>query len=253
MTRIPTVIITGVASGIGAGTARVCAAAGWQIVLVDCDESGLEQVAESLPVPTRCVLGDVGTAECAIAARDAALALGEGHIDAAIAVAGIMPHGPLAEFSHDEWQRVQRVNVDSVFLLAQHVLPVMAEAGGGAFVATSSAMASQTEPGYEAYTASKAAVIGLVKSLAVSYAKTGVRVNAISPGWVNTPMNDRLAQEMGGWEALRPTIERQQPTGEPASSEDIGQVAKFLASPESAAITGANIACDGAATAFIGG
>ena len=108
-----------------------------------------------------------------------------------------------------------------------------------------------TEPGYEAYTSSKAAVIGLSKSIAVSYAEKGIRCNAICPGWVDTAMNRSLAEELGGMDKLTPIIKQQQPLGRMATTREIGYAVLFLASDESKAVTGSTLYIDGASSAAI--
>jgi NAD(P)-dependent dehydrogenase (short-subunit alcohol dehydrogenase family) len=127
----------------------------------------------------------------------------------------------------------------------------MLERGHGAIVNTSSVMADLTEPGYEAYTTSKAGIIGLTKALAVSYATQGIRVNCICPGWVDTPMNQRLAEELGGMEHLTPIILKQQPNGRMLSTREIGNAVAFLASDEASGITGTALYVDGGASAAI--
>jgi NAD(P)-dependent dehydrogenase (short-subunit alcohol dehydrogenase family) len=112
-------------------------------------------------------------------------------------------------------------------------------------------MAFLTEPGYEAYTTSKAGIIGLTKALAVSYAGQGIRVNCICPGWVDTPMNQQLAEELGGLENLIPIIQRQQPLPRLITPREVGQAVCFLASDDASAITGAVLCVDGAASAAI--
>jgi len=123
--------------------------------------------------------------------------------------------------------------------------------GAGSIINTSSVMATLTEPGYEAYTSSKAAVIGLTKAIAVSYAERGVRCNCVCPGWVDTPLNQRLAADLGGMEKLYPIIKAQQPLGRMASTREVGYAVLFLASDESSAVTGSALYVDGASSAAI--
>ena len=127
----------------------------------------------------------------------------------------------------------------------------MLERGKGSIINTSSVMATLTEPGYEAYTSSKAAVIGLSKSIAVSYADRGIRCNALCPGWVDTAMNLKLAEELGGLDKLTPLIKQQQPLARMATTREVANCVLFLASDESSAVTGSALYVDGASTAAI--
>jgi NAD(P)-dependent dehydrogenase (short-subunit alcohol dehydrogenase family) len=123
--------------------------------------------------------------------------------------------------------------------------------GGGSIINTSSVMATLTEPGYEAYSTSKAAAIGFTKTVAVSYAEQGVRCNCICPGWVDTPMNRKVAEDLGGMDKLYPIIKAQQPLGRMATTREVGYAVLFLASDESSAVTGSALYVDGAASAAI--
>ncbi len=122
-----------------------------------------------------------------------------GQIDAVFNNAGIMPTGELTTFAESTWDDVLDVNVKSMYLMCKAVIPHMLARGSGSIINTSSVMATLTEPGDEAYTTSKSAVIGLTKAIAVSYAEQGIRCNCICPGWVDTPLNQRVAEELGRW------------------------------------------------------
>jgi len=136
--------------------------------------------------------------------------------------------------------------------MCKAVVPHMLQRRQGSIINMSSVMAVLTEPGYEAYSASKSGVIGLTKALAVSYAEHGIRCNCICPGWVDTPLNQRLAVDLGGVEQLNRVIKHQQPLGRMASTREVGNAALFLASDEASAITGSALFVDGAASAAIG-
>jgi NAD(P)-dependent dehydrogenase (short-subunit alcohol dehydrogenase family) len=174
-----------------------------------------------------------------------------GGVDILFNNAGVMTSGDFREVDEAAWDDVLDINLRGMYLMCRAVLPGMLERGHGAIVNTSSVMALLTEPGYEAYTTSKAGIIGLTKALAVSYATQGIRVNCICPGWVDTPMNQRLAEELGGMEHLTPIILRQQPNGRMLSTREIGNAVAFLASDEASGITGAALYVDGGASAAI--
>jgi NAD(P)-dependent dehydrogenase (short-subunit alcohol dehydrogenase family) len=165
--------------------------------------------------------------------------------------AGIMTSGDFRDVDEAAWDDVLDINLRGFYLMSRAVIPGMLDRGSGAIVNTSSAMALMTEPGYEAYTTSKAGIIGLTKAMAVSYATQGIRVNAICPGWIDTPMNQRLAEELGGIENLTPIILRQQPNGRMLSTREVGNVVAFLASDLASGVTGAILTVDGGATAAI--
>ena len=142
-------------------------------------------------------------------------------------------------------------NVFGPHLMARAVLPAMIGQRSGSIVNTSSVMAALTEPHHEAYTTSKAAAIGLTKSLAVTYAERGIRCNAICPGWVDTPMNLALAEQMGSLEALNAVVRQQQPLGRMVTVREVAHAVLFLASDDASGITGAVLHVDGAAGSAI--
>ncbi len=246
-------IITGAASGIGAGTAEVFAEQGAKLVLVDRDGEGLARVARSLPISPEHVVtfaGDVADRETARGAERLAIEP-FGRVDILFNNAGVMTSGDFRDFDEAAWDGVLDINLRGIYLMCRAVIPGMLERGRGAIVNTASVMAFLTEPGYEAYTTSKAGIVGLTKALAVSYATQGLRVNCILPGWVDTPMNQRLAADLGGIDNLTPIILRQQPNGRMLSTREIGNAVAFLASDAASGITGAALYVDGGASAAI--
>ena len=246
-------IVTGAASGIGAGTAEVFAELGADLVLVDRDAAPLAAVAERLAARGGRVAACAGdVADPATAERAVGTALERhGGLDALFNNAGVMTSGDFREWDPERWDGLMDVNLRGIYLFCRAAVPPMLAAGGGAIVNTSSVMAFLTEPGYEAYTTSKAGIVGLTKALAVSYAAQGLRVNCIQPGWIDTPMNQRLAEELGGLEALAPVIARQQPLPRMISTREVGNLVAFLVSDLARAVTGAAIPIDGAASAAI--
>ncbi len=246
-------ILTGAASGIGRGTAELFAEHGAKLVLVDRDEAGLAETSARVKragAEAVTVCGDVS--QSSTIQRTLAAALETfGQIDVVFNNAGIMPYGDLQGVSEETWDEVQAVNVKAMFLMCKAVLPHMLAGGRGSIINTASVMATLTEPGYEAYTTSKAGVIGLSKALAVSYAEQGIRINALCPGWVETPMILKVAEDLGGMDKLYPIVKRQQPLGRMASTREVAYAVLFLASDESTAVTGSALYVDGASTAAI--
>jgi NAD(P)-dependent dehydrogenase (short-subunit alcohol dehydrogenase family) len=247
-------IITGAASGIGRGTAELFAEEGAQLVLVDRNEEALYQTAEHLLSYTgtqiRSIIGDVSSMGTISSAVETAIEA-FGRVDIAFNNAGIMPVIDVVDLSEETWDQVININLKSVFLMCKKVIPEMLKTGGGSIINTSSVMASLTEPGYAAYTSSKAGIIGLTKEVAVSYTEKGIRCNAVCPGWVDTEMNRKLAEDMGGMDKLYPIIKQQQPLGRMATVREVAYAVLFLASDESSAVSGSCLYVDGASTASI--
>ncbi len=246
-------VVTGAAAGIGQGTAELFAEHEAKLVLVDRNCTGLEAMRSRLAEAGReviAVCGDVSDPAVIDRVIEQALAA-FGRIDVVFNNAGVMPHGDLLEFSEADWDLVMSVNVKSMFLMCKAVIPHMLKQKRGSIINTSSVMATLTEPGYEGYTSSKAAIIGLTKAIAVSYAERGIRCNCVCPGWVDTPLNQQLAEELGGMDKLYPLIKQQQPTGRMASTREVGYAVLFLASDEASAVTGSALYVDGASSAAI--
>jgi dihydroanticapsin dehydrogenase len=249
-----TAIVTGAASGIGEATARLFAEHGARLVVVDQNGARLDEVTASLretaTVDITACVGDVAdrnTADRAVAMASA----GGGHVDILFNNAGIMGSNDLLEFGEEDWDRMLAVNVRSMYLMARAVLPGMLEHRSGSIVNTSSVMAFLTEPGHEAYTTSKAAIVGFTKSMAVSYAASGVRSNCVCPGWVDTPMNRELGNEAGGMDKLNAIVRQQQPLGRMVSPREVAQAVLFLASDDASGVTGVALNVDGAAGSSI--
>ncbi|MGI8483675.1 MAG: SDR family NAD(P)-dependent oxidoreductase [Thermomicrobiales bacterium] len=249
-----TAIVTGAASGIGEGTALLFAEEGARLVLVDQNGPGLRALKEALqPRSTHEILtceGDIAATDTVTRAVNLALEA-SGAIDIVVNNAGIMDSRPLADVDEDAWDRLLSVNLRSMYVMTRMVLPHMLEAGRGSVVNTSSVMAFLTESHYEAYTTSKAGIIGFTKAVAVSYAEQGIRSNCICPGWVDTPMNRQLATELGGMDALNAVVKQQQPLGRMVSTREVAQAILFLASDDASGITGVALNVDGGAGSAI--
>lgn len=248
-----TAIITGAASGIGRGTARLFAEEGARLVLVDRDEDKLNQTVEEATAAggeALAVVGDVSRRETSVRAVNAAVAQ-FGALDIVFNNAGIMPLFSVVDYPEEVWDQVMDVNLKSMFLMCKEAIPHMLKSGKGSIINTSSVNAELTEPGHVAYTSSKAGIIGLTRQIGVEYANRGIRCNAICPGWVETEMNLKLAEEMGGMEKLVPLIRQQQPLGRMAAVREVAYAVLFLASDEASAVTGSCLYVDGAASASI--
>jgi 2-keto-3-deoxy-L-fuconate dehydrogenase len=239
------VLITGAASGIGAACASWLAGHGTaQLVLVDRDSGGLNR----LGLDAATFVGDV--ADPALWQRIEAEA---GRIDGAVLNAGIASGSPIAETSLEDWRRVLSVNLDGAFLSLRTALRLMRD--GGSIVLTASVSGLKAEPGTAAYGASKAAVIHLAKVAAKEAAPRGIRVNAIAPGGVDTPIWDGLpffqgiVAQTGGREAAIEAMARMAtPLARYAAPEEIAGQIGFLLSDMARNITGAVLISDGGYT-----
>lgn len=246
-----TILVTGAASGIGLATAHALAKAGAaRLVLSDLDSAGLDRIA--LPCAVERIVGDV---------RDEALWAGAAPlldgIDHAVIGAGVPGGGPIADLSLDEWRRVMSVNLDGAFLSLRAVLRGMRarSQGGGSIVLIASAAGVKAEPGIAAYAASKAAVIQLAKVAAKEGAARGIRVNAIAPAGVETPIwdgmaffDDLVAKEGSRAAAFAAMARPATPLGRYAKPEEVAAQIAFLLSDASAFTTGSVLVTDGGYT-----
>jgi NAD(P)-dependent dehydrogenase (short-subunit alcohol dehydrogenase family) len=239
-------VVTGAASGIGEAVVRLFLEAGARVVAVDADPKLPDGFAASGRL--RYVLGDVareGTAEEYVrVALD-----GFGRIDVMINNAGVSVVKPIADHSPEEWDQVMNVNVKALYWSARAVVPVMKRQGGGLFLNTGSISSVVGIAGQGAYGPSKGAVIQVTRQMAVDYAGDGIRVNAVCPGTVDTPMLRRAAADSGDPAAFLHGLESAHPVGRIASAEEIARFFLFLASDDARFFTGAVLMIDGGFTA----
>ncbi len=242
-----TAIITGAAAGIGAASASLFASEGAQIVAVDVDRERLNRFSSQLEkAGAKClaVPADVsqrGDVEAVI--RSATQTFGR--IDILFNNAGIVPTGKLEATSEEQWDRAMAINVKSMYLFCHAVIPRMKAQGGGVILNTASATALRAVVDRACYTATKAAVIGLTKSMAVDYVRDNIRVNCLCPGTVDTPsLGGRLAAFPDPAQARKNFIARQ-PMGRFGTAEEIAQAALYLVSPAAEFVTGVAFPIDG--------
>ena len=241
------VVITGAASGIGREAALLFSDEGASVCVADVSEEAGERTASECREAFFCQV-DVASAE-SVEAMYAATAERYGGVDVLYNNAGIMPDddASVVETAPEAWQRVQDVNTKGVYLCCKYGIPRLLDRGGGSvinvasFVALVGAATSQIS-----YTASKGAVLSMSRELAVEFARRGVRVNALCPGPVETPLLMRLFEESpGAYERRRVHL----PMGRLAQAREIAYGALFLASDESSYVTGATFLVDGGLTA----
>jgi NAD(P)-dependent dehydrogenase (short-subunit alcohol dehydrogenase family) len=240
------VLITGAASGIGAATATLIANSGAKkLILLDLDEERLSDLGFTLPCERQIIIGDVADEQL----WQRADLTGLTH---AVVNAGIGAGGRIDETSFDDWRKVMSVNLDAAFLTLQAAMRAM-KSNGGAIVLTASVAGLKAEPGIAAYGASKAAVIHLARIAAKEGGPSGIRVNAIAPGgvetpiWANVPFFQALVESEGSEEAAFKAMGKAAPSplGRFGRPEEIaGQIA-FLLSDKAAFMTGACLVSDG--------
>jgi len=243
-------IVTGGASGIGRASALALAKAGAKLVVTDLDRDAAEdtaQAARSNGGEAVAVAADAGNAEDAKRCVGAAVEeFGGLHVvynNAGVALIGQDGFAP--DIDPEIWDRVIRINLSGVFYMCHYAIPEIAKAGGGSIINAASSMATVPLGGMDAYAASKGGVAMLTKSLSAGCGKLGVRVNAIGPGYVDTPMNEVIWQS----EELKAGFAGGHATGL-QSAEEIADLVVFLASDASRSLTGAMITCDRGWTAF---
>lgn len=245
-----TALVTGGNSGIGLGMANALAAAGADICIwgtnPEKNERALAELGEH-GVRTAALVCDVGDEE-AVEAGFAETVETLGKVDSVFANAGIGGGAPsFAEMTTEIWRRVMRVNLDGVFFTYRAAVRHMIEQGeGGSLVVTSSLSATEGAPKNQAYASTKGAVISMTKGLAVELARYGIRANSVQPGWIDTPMTERVMT----WNVFQEKVGKRIPMRRWGVGDDFGGLAVYLASDLSAYHTGDNFVIDGGYAIF---
>jgi NAD(P)-dependent dehydrogenase (short-subunit alcohol dehydrogenase family) len=237
--------ITGAANGIGRSTALMFAEAGGDVAVVDYDkEHGIQTRDLVRSKGVRCEFYQVDMADPSqIQSVVSEVAAHFGQINYAFNNAGIEGKtSPTADASLDNWDKVIDVNLRGVWLCMKHLIPQMLKVGGGSIVNCSSIAGQVGFPGIPAYVASKHGVIGLTKTAALEYVKSNVRVNAICPGVIETPMIDRF---VGTSKEARAGLVAGEPMGRMGQPEEIAHAALWLFSEGSSFVTGHALTVDG--------
>ena len=234
--------VTGAASGIGRATAVAFAAEGARVAILDLGEDALQPTAEAI----RAGGGEVLVIACDVSKPEqveAAVARTVetfGRLDIAFNNAGVENKAaPVAEIELDEWDRILDINLRGTFVCMKHELAQMVRQGSGVIVNTSSGAGVRGVAGGAAYAASKHAIIGLTRSAALDYAKSNIRVNAVLPGNIETPMMDRFT---GG--DIQKAIDLE-PVGRLGKPEEIADAVLWMSADLGAFVTGASISVDG--------
>ena len=240
-------LITGAASGIGRATALLLAREGAAVAVVDVDETGGQAVAQQIrdeggqAIFLRC---DVTRADdCRHAVQRTVERLGG--LDILFNNAGIIRRADVVDTTEEEWDRVMAVNVKSIFLLSKYAIPVMAQAGGGAIVNTSSGWGLVGGRNAVSYCASKGAVVNMTRAMALDHGPQNIRVNCICPGDTDTPMLRNEARQLGEPDAVFLADAADRPLQRIGKPEDIARAVLYLVSDDASFVTGTALVVDG--------
>ncbi len=232
-------LVTAAAQGIGEATARAFAAEGAEVIATDINEERLRQLEGVAGVTPRRL-------DVTLADEVAAAAAEIGPVQVLFNCAGFVHQGSILDCEEKDWDFTMNLNVKGMYRVIRAFLPAMLEAGEGVIVNMSSiASALRGVPNRFAYTTSKAAVLGLTKAVAADFVGRGIRCNAICPGTVDSPsLQERIGEAEDAEEARRAFVARQ-PMGRLGRPEEIASLAVYLASDESAFVSGTAVSIDG--------
>ena len=246
-------VVTGAGSGIGRASALRLASEGAIVLATDRDRESAERVAAEIAAAG----GRAEAAEVDVAAGDLVETL-RGAVDSALGAAdalvnnaGVGASGTVLETSDEDWSRLFSVNVDGVFRCSKALVGGMLERGGGSVVNIASVAGVTGLENRFAYCASKGAVVAMTRAMALDYAGTGLRVNAVAPGTIHTPWVESFATAAPDPDAFRRQMAARQPIGRMGTAEEIAAAVAYLASSDSEFVTGSVMLVDGGLTAGV--
>jgi dihydroanticapsin dehydrogenase len=244
-------IVTGAGSGIGKASAIRLAEEGATVICADINGDSANETAAQIRQLNFKADGyelDVSDSKaCDLIVSKCVENFGA--VDILVNNAGVNLPGVFHEVSNETIDRTLNVNVKGAMYLTRAAIPHMLKNSRGSIVNMSSVNGLVSEPYLSVYSASKGAIVMFTRGIALDYAKTGIRCNAICPGWVDTPINHAHAKMLGGLDHVYKTIDSFQPIGRPGTSREIANVVLFLASDESSFMTGSIVSADGGMTA----
>ncbi|WP_025771268.1 SDR family oxidoreductase [Thioalkalivibrio sp. HK1] len=233
------VLVTAAAQGIGEAIARAFAFEGAKVLATDINAQGLKGLAGVDGIETLALDACDGEAIRSVVESG-------GPFDVLASCTGYVHHGTVLDCDEAAWDFSFDLNIKAMYRVIRAVLPGMIEQGGGSIIGISSIVSSlHSAPNRCVYGASKAAVIGLVKSIAVDFVRQGIRINAICPGTVQSPSLDERIDALGGGDAVRQAFIDRQPMGRLGTAQEIAAIAVHLGSDESAFTTGQTFVADG--------
>lgn len=250
MAEIRVALVTGAASGIGRAIARALAEAGYSMAITDRNQEGLQGLASEFEARGVDVVSVVALVEqpADLDAIVAAVKNKFGRLDTLLQVAGIGCYKPFWEVAEAEVDHVLAVNVRSQLALAKRCLPMLRDSQG-TIVNMASVRAFRGGRELAVYSASKGAVLAMTRSMAHEVGPFGIRVNALCPGTIDTPLLDQFAATQGDPAAFKASLQREQPLGRIGTPEDVARAAVYLATSASGWITGVGLTVDGGLTA----